>query len=121
MEEAVIVKKVTLLDVYNELVEVKEKQDNLGRKIDEYNGLRERIDSFDERCVHNLTSPDGLYGRIDNRLKSMEENMNKSKYLDEGKGLKAEQIMKIILYIIAVIGGISGLITLLKLLIQMLQ
>ena len=129
MDEAVIVKKVTLLDVYNELQELREKelkeikenQDDLCRKIGEYNGLHERMDEFDLRCKFNLEDNEGLYHRLDERIVYAENVLKKTEYLDEGKGLYSKKITTTIFFIIAIIGGLSGLIALSKSLIQMLQ
>lgn len=121
MSEEIVVKKVTLLDVYNELVEVKEKQDDLCRKIGEYNGLHERLDQFDARCKFNLTDAEGVYIKLNRRIERAEDILEKAEHVDEGKNLLGKRITTIVFFIIAIIGGLSGLIALLRTLVQMLD
>ena len=117
MSDKIVIKEVSLLDVYNELQDVKENQQLLTEKIDEYNGLRERMDKFDQRCKFNLYDEDGVYNKLSAKVVEAEEILSSMTYISKGKSILSNNIITTGLFIIAIIGGLSGLIQLLRLLI----
>lgn len=116
MSDKIVVKEIDILDVYNELQDVKSGQESLSRKLDEYNGLREKLDKIEANCAFNVFSEDGAYNKLRAKILEAERQLLAIDNMSKGKGLLSHSIVAYGLFIVAIFGGLTGFIHLLTIL-----
>jgi len=101
--------KVTLTQIYNEVLAQKVVMTTLTEEVKKQNHLREDIDKINLRCKQNLFSEDGLYHKLAKKIDDLDVAAKSSNNISEGK----KRVERAILRWAPIIFGMTGWIALL--------
>ena len=84
--------KVTLTQIYNEVLAQKAVMTNLTEEVKKQNHLRSDLDKMEARCKHNLFAEDGLYHKLAAKIDSLELGSQTSAGVAQGKQMSVRGV-----------------------------
>ena len=104
--------KVTLTQIYNEVLAQKGVMVALAEEVKKQNHLRQDIDKINKRCKENLYGEEGLYYKLSKKIDSIETTANSSINIGEGKKRVEKAILRWAPFIFGLTGWVALLIAL---------
>lgn len=99
--------KVTLTQIYNEVLAQKAVMTNLTEEVKKQNHLRTDLDKIEARCQQNLFAEDGLYHKLAAKIDSLETGAQTTVGVTQGKQLFEKGILNWAAFIFGVTGWIA--------------
>ncbi len=104
--------KVTLTQIYNEVLAQKGVMSALTEEVKKQNHLRQDIDKINLRCKENLYGEEGLYHKLARKIETIEGYQGNSMAVGEGKKRVESAILRWAPFIFGLTGWIALLIAL---------
>ena len=104
--------KVTLTQIYNEVLAQKGVMTTLAEEVKKQNHLREDIDKIDTRCKQNLYSDEGLYKKLAAEIISLKNTSTVNNNIGEGKKRVEKAFLRWAPFVFGLTGWIALLIAL---------
>ena len=113
-KDGILMKEITPLDIYRKLMNVDEKVEIMTEDLKRHNHFADRLEVIESNCLFTREDPESPFKKLIAEVEEIKDAQCEAEHLSKGRLNLRGDIITITLFAFAIIGGIMGVITLIK-------
>jgi hypothetical protein len=118
-KDGILMKEITPLDIYRKLMNVDEKVEIMTEDLKRHNHFADRLEMIENNCLFTREDPESPFKKLIAEVEEIKDAQCEAENLSKGRLNLRGDIITMTLFAFAIVGGIMGVINLVRALVGM--